>query len=383
MAGIDWQQHFSSAFAEGRLIQLVVSRPLIPGIESKATARPIEAGGRTMYQWTIQRGSQEFHENLTPEACQERVHAFFGSQYGDLHWFANDGDYTVRYKGRGQSQVKRKPPTKRIESPRHNRTRKYLIPDDRPCAFLQEIGVMLPDGRVKPSMFHKFRQINRYLEFVHDIYDELPSEGVLRVVDFGCGKSYLTFAVHYYLTQYKRRKVDIIGLDRKADVVEHCRQIARKLECTGLDFQPGDIRTYTPTADVHLAISLHACDTATDDALASALRWQSRVIFAVPCCQHELSQLLPESTLPGLLGYGLAKERFASLATDALRARYLETRGYRTQVMEFIETEHTPKNILLRAIRRPYTAGELSERNQEYQQLKQNLGITGWHLDPA
>ncbi|MDX1967229.1 MAG: SAM-dependent methyltransferase [Planctomycetaceae bacterium] len=382
MSAIDWQERLAATVAEGRLVQLVVSRPVAASAVTKATVRPIDLHGQPKYQWTIRRGAQEFHENLSPEELLSRVNSVVGPKYADLHWFAEDGDYTVRQKGAGQWQVQRKPATKRVAPEPHNRSRKYLIPDDRPCRFLQEVGVMLPDGRVKPSMYHKFRQINRYLEFLHDVYDDLPAEETLRVVDFGCGKSYLTFAVHHYLTTIRRRNVEIIGLDRKADVVAHCSQIAQKLECRGLRFEPGEIHTYQPSGPVHLAISLHACDTATDDALASALRWQSQVIFAVPCCQHELARLLPESTLPGLNGYGLLRDRFAAMATDALRARYLETQGYRTQVVEFIETEHTPKNVLLRAVRRDYTVAELTQRRSDYVELKSNLGVGAWRLDP-
>lgn len=381
MPGIDWQELLATTVAEGRLVQLVVSRPVAASAVTKATVRPIDLDGQAKYQWTIRRGAQEFHENLSPEDLLSRVKSVVGPKYADLHWFADDGDYTVRQKGAGQWQVQRKPATKRVAPEPHNRSRRYLIPDDRPCQFLQEVGVMLPDGRVKPSMYHKYRQINRYLEFLHDVYDDLPAEETLRVVDFGCGKSYLTFAAHHYLTTIRRRNVETIGLDRKADVVAHCSQIAQKLDFQGLRFEPGEIHTYQPAGPVHLAISLHACDTATDDALASALRWQSQVIFAVPCCHHELARLLPESTLPGLTGYGLLMDRFAAMATDALRARYLETQGYRTQVVEFIETEHTPKNVLLRAVRRNYTIAELRQRRDDYVDLKSALGVGAWRLD--
>ncbi len=378
---IDWREVLTNTVREDRLAQLVVSRPIEPSAVTKGVARPIEQGGRRKYQWTVRRGAQEFHENLTGDELLARVQQVLGPKFADLHWFADDGDYTVRHKGGTQWQVKRKPPSKRTVEPTHNRKRRYLLAEDRPCPFLIEIGVMLPEGRVKPSMYAKFRQINRYLEFVHDIYDELPAEGPIRVVDFGCGKSALTFALHHYFTQIRRREVDIVGLDRKAEVVADCIAIAQRLELTGLRFEPGEIATYRPPAGVDLAISLHACDTATDDALRSALAWESRVIFAVPCCQHELARLLPESTLPGLLGYGLCREHFAALATDALRARYLETRGYRTQVVEFIETEHTPKNILLRAVRHAASSTDLTEKRRAYHEYRRALGIGAWHLD--
>lgn len=380
---VNWPEVLRTTMNQNRLFQLVISRPLATHGVSKVTAKPVDVKDRALFQWTSRRGDQEFHENVTGQVVFDRVQQLLGRVYGDLHWFADDGDYTVRYREGSAAQVKRKPPTKRPPSTSHNRTRQYILPSDRPVPFLQEIGVMLPDGRIKPTMFHKFRQINRYLEFVRDVFDELPSDRPIRVIDFGCGKSYLTFAIHHYLTAIRHRAVDIVGLDLKESVIADCQAIARKLQCEGLRFETGQIKGYQTTDDVDLAISLHACDTATDDALRQAIDWNSRVIFAVPCCQHEIARLLPRSTLPGMTEYGLIQERFAALATDALRARYLEAQGYRTQVIEFIETEHTPKNILLRAVRRANTPEEQQSRESSYRQLLTDLGLTTWHLDPG
>jgi hypothetical protein len=217
---------------------------------------------------------------------------------------------------------------------------------------------------------------------VEDILGDLPKTGPIRVVDFGCGKSYLTFALHYLLTAIHKRQASITGLDVKQDVIENCSRIATKLNCAGLDFQVGRIEQFVPSCHVHLAVSLHACDTATDDALAVALRWNSEVILAVPCCQHEVCQRLGRQSLPGLTEYGILKERFASLATDALRAQFLELHGYRTQLLEFIETEHTAKNVLLRAVRRnDADNSEISARRDAYEQLKRVLGLDNWHLE--
>ncbi|HUQ68463.1 MAG TPA: SAM-dependent methyltransferase, partial [Planctomycetaceae bacterium] len=361
----------------------VLSRPAQLSAVEKIAVRPIDLGGERHYQWTFRRGPQEFHENLSIDELLRRVTEQFGPKFADLHWFAADGDYTARLKPGGAVKLQRKPPTKALPSViDHNRPREHIIPDGTPVPFLIDIGVMTPDGRVKPTMSHKFRQINRYLEFVADILPQLPVTGTIHIVDFGCGKSYLTFALHHLLTAVHHRNVQLIGLDRKTEVVRHCQQIAERLGCRGLSFREGDIATFTPTGPVHLAVSLHACDTATDDALAAAVSWGCDVIFAVPCCQHELMTLLPATTLPGLTEYGLLRDRFAAMATDALRARWLECRGYHTQVVEFIELEHTPKNVLLRAVRRKsVSADDYARRLAEYAEFKRDLGVTTWHLD--
>lgn len=380
----DWPSLLHQAISSGALIQLTLSRPVQASSVSKVTIRPVVFNNHQRYQWTSRRGPQEFHENLTPEELLERVGAAFANKYADLHWFAADADMTVRQKPDGRCQIKRKPPTKVAEPLTHNRSRQYLLPENQPCPFLQAMGVMSATGHVHASMYHKFRQINRYLEFVDDIYPELPSTGPVHVVDCGCGKSYLTFAVHHYLTVIKSREAVIVGLDLKQEVIEKCRAIVKQLDLNGLEFVAGDIQSYQPQMPVHLVVSLHACDTATDDALAQALCWKAKVIFAVPCCQHEIARQLPATTLAGLTGYGLLKERFAADVTDALRARYLETQGYRTQIVEFIELEHTPKNLLIRAVHRlGNSETDVTQRIQEYQKLKEETGITTWHLEQA
>lgn len=371
--------------------RLVLSQPLqTKGNSSKVTVRPIDLNGVISYQWTARIGPKETHENLTSEQFRQRAKTVFGSAFGDAHLFTSEADVTLRKKPGGPLKVKRGPSSlapQPVEG--HNREKEYLIPVGKPCPFLVEVGIMLPDGKVRPTMYHKFRQINRYLEFVNDILQYLPAEGTLNVVDFGCGKSYLTFALHHLLTKIRNRTVSIVGLDVKVEVIEDCSQIAKRLGCEGLRFEVGRIESFHPTCfdpagAVHLTVSLHACDTATDDALAAAIRWQSDAILAVPCCQHELNQKLSRDLLPGLTGYGIMRDRFASLATDALRARLLEVRGYKTQVLEFIDLEHTPKNLLLRAVRRkvPDHDGE-AYRLGAFEKLKADLSLDTWHLEQA
>ncbi len=381
-----WTTLLAEAVADGTCYRLIASRPLTSDTSpevtvQKVTVRPIDINGAMLWQWASRRGAQETHENLTAETFLDRIGHEFGKPWRDLHWFAATGDVVVRWKPRRPPKVQRKPPTQTPTSTAHNRTRQYLIPEGVPCPFLIEAGLMLPDGRVKPTASHKFRQINRYVEFLADIVPQLPAEGPIRIVDFGCGKSSLTFAVHHYFHTILGRQVEIVGLDLKADVIAHCQATADRLGCAGLRFRAGDIASYTPDGPVDLAISLHACDTATDDSLAAALRWNCAVILAVPCCQHELAQHWGDA-LPGITGYGLLKERFAALATDALRSRFLESRGYRTQVLEFIDLEHTPKNVLIRAVRRsPFSPADAAARQEEYETLKRELHVTSWHLE--
>lgn len=366
-------------------LRLVLSQPRSSNTTiSKVTARLIEVGGETRYQWAVRSKTQELHENLTADELIAQTKNVFGSNFIDAHLFTTEADLTVRWNYGGPQRIKRKPPTQSpSEGEGHNRQKQYLIPAGVPCPFLIEIGVMLPNGQVRPAMYHKFRQINRYLEFVEDVLPQLPATGPIHAIDFGCGKSYLTFALHHLLTVIHQREVSLIGLDVKADVIEDCSRIAKSLNCAGLEFQIGRIEGYTPKQHVHLAVSLHACDTATDDALAAALKWNSEVILAVPCCQHEICHTIGRQTLPGLTEYGILKERFASLATDALRAQFLELHGYKTQVLEFIETEHTPKNLLIRAVRRQEKPSATIQNStlEAYDGLKKILGISDWHLE--
>ena len=277
-----------------------------------------------------------------------------------------------RFSRKGKCFLRKESASETIAVPQavgHDRTRNYLIPEGVPCPFLIQTGVMTKDGTVRASHSRKFRQINRFLEFIDDVADLLPADQTLNVVDFGCGKSYLTFA-----TQYECR---IVGLDRRPDVVETCTRIVDELGLTNLHFAIGDISEYKSDSTVDLMISLHACDTATDESLAQAVRWQTRVILAVPCCQHELNQHLSATALSPLTEFGLTKERFASLATDAMRASLLIAAGYQTQILEFIDMEHTPKNLLIRSVRKP--EGRVSDAAAramaEVHRLRSHLGI--------
>ncbi|MFC5602087.1 class I SAM-dependent methyltransferase [Sporosarcina koreensis] len=231
----------------------------------------------------------------------------------------------------------------------HNRKKNYLLDDETPYPFLIRLGVQSAEGKVKKQKYDKFRQINRFVEFIDDALVHLPKDRPVRILDFGSGKSYLTFALYHYLHIEKGLDIRVTGLDLKKEVIEECNLIAKDLGYEQLEFLVGDINDYNEETSVDMVVTLHACDVATDMALARAVKWGAEVILSVPCCQHELFSQIQSPALDVMLQHGLIKERFSALATDSIRAELLTLVGYDAQLLEFIDMEHTPKNILIRA----------------------------------
>ena len=345
-----------------------------PSRPSRVTVTPVTIGGALRYRFTSHQETRSTDENLAPEAAAERLVRLLESDFRQGLLQSTDADWQVLAAGT-EARILRRPPSRPSVTLTHDRVKHRVLPEGVPVPFLVELGVMTAAGRVRSQRFDKFRQVNRFLELVEDVLPALP-RGPLRIVDFGSGKSYLTFALHHLLTVVHDREVEIVGLDLKADVVDHCEALARKLGAAGLRFEVGDIAGYEALAGVDLVVSLHACDTATDDALDRAVRAGAPVILAVPCCQHELLAQLDSPALGPLLRHGTLRERFAAEVTDAARAQLLGAVGYDVQVVEFIELEHTPKNVLLRAVARP--GRDRAKAFEEYRVFAAELGI-----DPA
>ena len=310
--------------------------------------------------------------------AQRHVRKLLGEEFRQAQVFAEDTDIQIRVTPKEQVTIRRTPPTKSTRPLDHNKQKQYIIPEGEPCAFLQRLGVMNADGRVKADKYDKFRQINRFLEMVDDVMEALPKDRALQIVDFGCGKSYLTFALYHYLQSIKQLPVNIIGLDLKEDVIAHCQKISDDLGFGNLNFQIGSIGSFTPSiSQIDMVVSLHACDTATDDVLIQAVGWKASVILSVPCCQHELFDQVDNLAMKPLVKHGIIKHHLSSLITDAVRANLLEIAGYRVQLLEFISVEHTPKNILIRAVKTkldPKTQAELFRQYEEFRDY--------WHVTP-
>lgn len=338
------------------LVQLVLSNAADPAKGTKCKVRPVRIKGEIFFQETMYIGTQVFHSNRRREECVDRLEELFETGFRQAAANCIGEDVTILVSRKGKVTVRRRKKAQQEALDRrpeleHNRTKQYILQDGKPVDFLVGLGVQSPDGKVSKAYYDKFRQINRYLEFIEDVCDKLPTDRTIRIIDFGCGKSYLTFAMYYYLHVLQGRDIRVTGLDLKADVIRHCNELAQKLQYTKLDFLVGDIKQYEGEDSVDMVVSLHAYDTATDYALQKAVKWGAGVIMAVPCCQHELNRQIRNDLFAPVLRYGIVKERMAALLTDALRAELLEQQGYDTQILEFIDMEHTPKNLLIRAVK--------------------------------
>lgn len=336
-------------------ISATLSNPKKKDDVQKVKVRPVLKKEVLYFQFESFRNNQAFHENVEEKKACEILLEYMGNMR-QMQMETQRADYTVLVSKKGKVTIKskiKKGGKKKIDMS-HDRKKKYVLEEGVPVPFLQDLGVMTQDGKIVRAKSDKFRQINRFLEFIEDILPELDKGRELTILDFGCGKSYLTFAMYYYLHELKEYDIRIIGLDLKKEVIRHCNELSEKYGYEKLRFLEGDIADYTGVNKVDMVVTLHACDTATDYALAKAVGWDAKVILSVPCCQHELNRQIRNE----VLRYGLLKERMAALITDGLRAQYLEREGYEAQILEFIDMEHTPKNILIRAVKRNQKADQ-------------------------
>jgi len=344
-------------------IQMVFSNPKTKGIVSKVKVRPVLIKDQFVFQVSRYIGTKVFHENMTQtEIKKEAIHLLkFEFKQGQI--LTEQENITILANKQGMYTItsKKQQNERKEEILSHNRKKHYILEEGKYIPFLEDLGVMTKDGKIVKARYDKFKQINRFLEFIKDILPQLPKERKLTIIDFGCGKSYLTFAMYYYLKELNGYDIRVIGLDLKEDVIETCSRLAKKYSYSELTFLKGDIASYSDISQADMVVTLHACDTATDYALYKAVKWGAKVILSVPCCQHEWNKQMKNKELASVLKYGIIKERMAALLTDAVRAEYLENYGYRTQLLEFIEMEHTPKNILIRGIYQGKSANNTEE----------------------
>jgi len=341
----------------------------------KLSVRPIKLKSGLFYQFERQLNNKVFHENVAAEQLPGKLAGAMDS-YKQALFKTAEADVQVLANKKGElTLISRAKTAKEQAVPReHNRSKQYVLPEGEPVPFLVALGVMSAEGKVVKAKYDKFRQINRFLEMVADVVSELPRDKPLRIVDFGCGKSYLTFALYHFLAIKEGLPVRIIGLDLKKDVIEACSKLASELEWDNLAFSVGDIADYEDRSPIDMVVTLHACDIATDAALLKAIGWEASVILSVPCCQHELFRQISQPILQPLLKHGILKERFSALVTDAIRANLLELAGYRTQLLEFIDLEHTPKNILIRAVKS--RKSDHAQLKAEYERFRDFLSVT-------
>lgn len=352
------------------LVAGTISQPRLKSNDIKRIKlKPVEIKDQYFIQFEYQYEHILKHENLPLREAHEKLVALFEEFRQGLFQFTSEKiQLQLSKKFKVSWKIEQTAPKSAELS--HNRKKHYLLEDGITYPFLVRLGVQNPDGSVKKQKYDKFRQINRFIEFIDDALAYLPKDRPVRILDFGSGKSYLTFALYHYLRVEKGLDLRVTGLDLKKEVIEECQRIAADLSYEQLEFLVGDINDYNEESAVDMVVTLHACDVATDMALSRAVKWNAKVILSVPCCQHELNSQIAAPELELMLQHGLIKERFSALATDSIRAELLSLVGYETQLMEFIDIEHTPKNILIRAYKteRKPAPGQL-QRYKEFTNL--------------
>jgi len=351
--------NYLNLMVEDNVNKIIISNPSSKSLEYKKIIIEKKGDGYQIAKYT---DKQVFHENVKRDAVSTRLVELAEGNYKQINGLSDSKEHIVliskkgachyKVKSNADEKIKACGEQKDSSSNTHNRKKNYILQEGMNIEPLVDMGVFTKDGKVINAKYDKYKQINRFIEILDD---EISSRKLtkLNVIDFGCGKSYLTFVVYYYLTEVMNLEVEMIGLDLKEDVIKKCNQAAKKYGYDHLRFEMGDINGYKAPFDVDMVITLHACDTATDYALYNAITWNANMIFSVPCCQHELNKQMTPDSLQIMGRYGIIKERFSALATDAIRANLLECCGYKAQLLEFIDFDHTPKNILIRGMKKP------------------------------
>ncbi|SKC85565.1 class I SAM-dependent methyltransferase [Maledivibacter halophilus] len=365
---------FSEIIEDQKLIYAVLSnvRKKSEKTFNRASVKPVIIKNELLFQITYHYDKKVIHNNFKAHEAITELDNLIQLYFKQIVIYTTDADYQILISKKGKVKILKKSPTRKKEGLSHNRKKNYILEENNPYDFLINLGVMNKEGRVLPKKYDKFKQLNRFLEMVSDCIPYLNKEKTINIIDFGCGKSYLTFALYYYLVEKLGLDINIIGLDLKKDVISFCNKVADDLGYHRLKFVHGDIKGFKNIEKVDMVVSLHACDTATDDALVKAVNWNADVILAVPCCQHELFNKIHNPVMHPLEKHGIIKEKLSSLITDSIRGNILEIMGYSVQILEFIDMEHTPKNILIRA----FKTGKVNEESvNQYKKFKEFCNI--------
>ena len=352
--------------------KLIISKPATKQEEYR---KIIVQKKETFFQMEKYTDKQVFHENLSVEELETALEELMQNHFRQLNGFDTEAEHILLVSKKGVPSYKKKKLQNAVnETATHNRKKNYLLEEGKVIPPLVDMGIFTAEGKIVRTMYDKFKQINRFVEIIDDYVKDCKKEK-LHIIDFGCGKSYLTFIMYYYFTEVRRIPVEIVGLDLKKDVIEKCNQAAKKYGYDTLHFELGDINGYKAPFPVDIVVSLHACDTATDFALYNAISWDAEMIFSVPCCQHELNKQMKSDNLSILTRYGIVKERTAALMTDAIRGNLLTESGYRTQLLEFVDLSHTPKNLLIRAVRSMIPASAKKQARAEVDAIEKEFGL--------
>lgn len=358
----------------GGLYQIILSNAREKDKAFKVKIRPVMLKNTLLFQETVYRGTKVFHENYQDLEMIPRIGNYLLRDFKQCEIEHTNRKAVILVSKKGKMTVRKKDAVQDGAEPHrtgvslaHNRAKRYILEEGKTVPFLVDLGVQGSDGRIIRSKYDKYRQINRFLEFIEDILPALRMDREVQIVDFGCGKSYLTFAIYYYLHELMGMDVAITGLDLKQDVIECCNELSHRYGYRKLHFIKGDIAEYGGLTRADMVVTLHACDTATDHALIKAVKWDAKVILSVPCCQHEVNKQISCEELAPILQYGIIKERMSALITDALRADILKAQGYETDLLEFIDMEHTPKNILIRAVKKEGT--RIARQQEEFDKI--------------
>lgn len=359
------------------LIKVVISNKLDKDVKyNKITFLLKENKKEKYYQIEQYTDKQVFHENIKFDEIYSKLLECIEGQYKQVSAWSNDTTFDMKISKKGKIFLgKKKGSNEKLANKSHNREKNYILKEGMIIEPLIDLGVFTREGKVVNSKYDKYKQINRFVEIIDDEIKKNDYKE-LTILDFGCGKSYLTFLLYYYFVEIKKINVKMIGLDLKEDVIKKCNDIAKRYKYDNLHFELGDINGFKYNNKVDMVITLHACDTATDYALYNAIKWNSKMIFSVPCCQHEFNKQMKSDEFSILTKYGIIQERIAALMTDSVRANLLEAMGYKTQLLEFIDIAHSPKNILIRASKSKISLDKKKEALDEINRLNKEFNFS-------